>query len=226
MELSTCLFIAPLKDDDTVTRERSETVFEALVTPAALEAGYYPEFCLSGEPGSIFNNIIEKIYNARVLIADLTTGNGSVCYELCAAHLKGIPTVLLIQENHTPPYDLRDMHMIRYSFGDRRALKSALPLLKQQLAVCPPGPFARDNPILNAQKLIDARTRPIQPAQPTRIPLSPTTQQLMLSRRADPPSLNKSLTEALVSQMLGGSDPSERISIGTLMTRMGTYRKS
>src|SRR5258708_31660859 len=95
-----CVFIAPLKDDDTVTRDRSQAVFDSLVSPAALACEYFPTFCLSGEPGTILDNIIEKILKARVLVADLTTGNGSVMYELGFPHMRGIPTGLLVQENY------------------------------------------------------------------------------------------------------------------------------
>src|SRR6266446_3837173 len=104
MELPVCFFIAPLKSDDTAARERFEAVYESVVTPAALEAGFMPTNCLCQLQGSVITNIFERILKARVVIADITGGNGSVCYELGYAHRESKPTILLIKQGCTPPY--------------------------------------------------------------------------------------------------------------------------
>ncbi|MBZ5623829.1 MAG: hypothetical protein LAQ69_34770 [Acidobacteriia bacterium] len=97
---------------------------------------------------------------ARVVVADLTTGNSSVCCELAVAHFKGVATLLLIQDGYTVPYDLRDMHLIRYNYSDSRTLKRSLPELVAQFRQCRRPSFNRDNPVLNALKVIEHKANP------------------------------------------------------------------
>src|SRR5260370_27848749 len=127
-------FLAPLKAADTDTRNRSIAVFDSLVCPAAEGTSYPPVFCKSGEPGTIFEEVVDNILNAKVIVADLTGGNGSVMYELAFAHTKGIATVLLIQQGHKLPFDVQAMNMIFYNYdGGRRTLASSVRELSEQL---------------------------------------------------------------------------------------------
>jgi hypothetical protein len=149
-----CLFLAPLKAADTDTRDRSIAVFDSLVCPAAEACGYPPVFCKSGEPGTIFEEVVDKILNAQVIVADLTGGNGSLMYELGFAHTRGIATVLLIQSGYKPPFDVQTTNMIFYNYdGGRRTLASSVLELREQIRKSrPPHPGA-SNPILNAERV-------------------------------------------------------------------------
>ena len=161
LNLPICFFIAPLKGEDTATRDRFEAVFESVVTPAALETGFMPYDCLCAQPGSVVTSIFERILKARVIVADLTGGNGSVGYELGFAHSRSKPTILLIKQGYTPPYDLGQMQHIKYDDTDRRTLRGAVPQLVAQLKAAKARPPVEwNNPILNAVRVISQTPAP------------------------------------------------------------------
>lgn len=170
-----CLFIAPIKDIEALARKRSEDVYENLVKAAATRAGFTPKFIFSNDPGTILLNIFEQISKACVIVADMTTGNGSVLYELGAAHSLKKPTVLLIQEGYTIPYDLRDVRHVSYSYTNCVAPGKSMNKLFEQLKHyqktwwCTPA----DNPIVNALRVVNDKNRTELPALRPPVAITP-----------------------------------------------------
>ena len=174
-----CLFIAPLKGDDSATRERSEDVYASLVMPAATQAGFLPNFVLDDQPGTIMNHIVRSIRMARVVVADLTGNNFSVGYELGFAHMLGRPTIALIRAGSAMPFDVQTMRAIEYDYTNRGTLRTAIPQLIEQLTRLKSMPVViMDNPLQNALKAVEPH-KPIllsPPVQPPRLTdLSPPT---------------------------------------------------
>lgn len=68
---------------------------------------------------SITKDIWEQENRARLLIADLTTKNPNVFYELGLAHALGKDVVLLAQSIEDVPFDLKSLRCIIYSYTPR-----------------------------------------------------------------------------------------------------------
>jgi hypothetical protein len=69
---------------------------------------------------NILRTIIEGIHGADLVIADVTTTNANVMYELGAAHALGKPTIMISQSIERLPFDLRSYLVQAYSVeGDR-----------------------------------------------------------------------------------------------------------
>lgn len=199
-----CLFIAPLKDVDTVTRERSQDVFESLVTPACLQVGYFPDYIVSEEPGTITNDIFERILNAKVIVADLTSGNFSVGYELALAHLRRKCTATIIQAGHKIPYDVRDIRTIQYDYSEKRELRKAVPQLVAQLKAHRMRPLIHnDNPIVNALRVIEQRKAALVSNPPatvlTPLTLPPPPRTALSSPESAPQQQLRSLVDLMRS---------------------------
>lgn len=172
-----CLFIAPLKGDDSTTRERSQDVYASLVIPAAKQAGFFPDFVLDDEPGTIMNHIVRSIRAARVVVADLTGNNFSVGYELGFAHMIKKPTIPLIKSGSAKPFDVQTIRAIQYDYTNRGTLRTAIPQLAEQLTrVRKAPPFMIDNPLQDAPRAVEPPRQtasPVVQAPPAPNPLVP-----------------------------------------------------
>jgi hypothetical protein len=65
-------------------------------------------------PGSITRDIVEGILDADVVIADLTTRNPNVFYELGIAHSVGNKTIMTAQTMSDVPFDIANYRVLIY----------------------------------------------------------------------------------------------------------------
>jgi hypothetical protein len=215
-----CLFIAPLRGDDSATRERSQDVYASLVIPAAKQAGFFPDFILDDEPGTIMNHIVRSIKTARVVVADLTGNNFSVGYELAFAHMVRKPTIPLIKSGSAMPFDVQTMRAVEYDYTNRGTLRAAIPRLVEQLTrVKRTLPVMIDNPLQNALKAIEPpKTTPPPPV--VQIPPPPNLFPLPASNESTPHSVfspPNSLADTLLRLGLPPEPGSRPSSIGELL---------
>lgn len=68
--------------------------------------------------GKIIDQIWQGITEAKVLLAELTTRNPNVFYELGLAHALGKPVVLVSGNEQDVPFDLRHIRVIYYDTSD------------------------------------------------------------------------------------------------------------
>lgn len=66
------------------------------------------------KPGSITRDIVEGIIDADVIIADLTSKNSNVFYELGIAHSTGNKTIMTCQKGESLPFDIANYRVIFY----------------------------------------------------------------------------------------------------------------
>jgi hypothetical protein len=71
------------------------------------------------KPGNVIEHVWEEIYNADLIVADLTGANANVFYELGLAHALGRPAVLLSRSKHSGVFDVASLRQIRYQLSRR-----------------------------------------------------------------------------------------------------------
>lgn len=103
-----------------------DRLYHDVLKPAAVDAGFIPMRADDiGGTGVITSQIVEMLTRASAVIADISTANGNVLYELGAWHALGNgPTLLIATSGTSIPFDLAHM---RVHFYDT-SLKS-VPLL-------------------------------------------------------------------------------------------------
>lgn len=81
-------------------------------------------------PGSITKDIVEGILDADIVIADLTSRNPNVFYELGIAHSVGNKTIMTSQSIEDVPFDIANYRVILYkqSITGAKELRSKLDL--------------------------------------------------------------------------------------------------
>lgn len=118
-----CFFIAPIGDEGSDVRDRSDGVLEYIVTPAAAQLDLATiRADKIAKPGQITRQVIEHVVGAKAAVVDLTGANTNVYYEMAVRHTAQLPTVLIAQDGEKLPFDISQMRTI---FFDHTSLKSA-----------------------------------------------------------------------------------------------------
>ena len=96
------------------------TYYEALFKPAIEKAGLTPMRADDDifATGKIIDQIWRGIHQATVLVAELTSKNPNVFYELGLAHALRKPVVLVSSNEDDVPFDLRHIRVILYDQSD------------------------------------------------------------------------------------------------------------
>ena len=87
----------------------------------------------------VMADIWRAIWFSKAIIADCTSKNPNVFYEIGVAHTIGRPVILITQNNDDVPFDLRDIRFIKYEFTPRgmaafeATLKETLSAIVQDL---------------------------------------------------------------------------------------------
>jgi hypothetical protein len=93
-----------------------KTEYEDIIQPAITELGLE---CVRGDEiysqQRIMDDIWESIKSCRLVIAELTTRNPNVLYEIGLAHAIGKPVIIITRNADDVPFDLKDL---RYLFYD------------------------------------------------------------------------------------------------------------
>lgn len=104
-------------------RRRADEVFRFVITPALAKvdlAAYRAD--LDPTPGPINPQMLRKLLEARVVIADLTGRNPNVFYELGIVHSFVRPVITLADSAQLLPFDTHDERVIE--LGDHHAALS------------------------------------------------------------------------------------------------------
>lgn len=92
------------------------TIWEPAIKKAGLKAVRADDAAFG--PGKIIDQIYRAIRDSKVLIAELTTKNPNVFYELGLAHALEKPVVLVSGSEQDNPFDLRHIRVIFYDTTD------------------------------------------------------------------------------------------------------------
>jgi hypothetical protein len=114
-----CFVIAPIGDEGSEIRKRSDQVLKHVIKPGANECGYRATRADEiSEPGLITSQVIQHVVEDPLVIADLTGRNPNVFYELALRHAVRKPLVQLIQKGETIAFDVAGMRTVPVDHHD------------------------------------------------------------------------------------------------------------
>ena len=111
--------------------EEFDPVYDRFIKPVFEDAGFGIERAddiLSQQ--NILKDVIEGIYNSDVIVADLTSVNPNVFYELGLAHALRKRVILITQSIDEVPFDLKSYRLLEYSTHFAKIDKAKDQLLK------------------------------------------------------------------------------------------------
>ncbi len=157
-----CFVISPIGEAGSSTRIRSDQILSYIIRPVATKCGYDVK---RGdeiiESGYITTQVIERILNDELVIADLTERNPNVYYELAVRHAAGKPIIQLIQKGEALPFDVAGTRTIEVDHRDLDSVEHAKKTLAQFIEAFETAPPGRiESPIslaLNLEWLRESR---------------------------------------------------------------------
>lgn len=94
-----------------------DAIWQGVIQPAIPQEFNYKRADELGQPGIIDKLYIEWLFNAEVVIADLSFGNPNVYYELGIRHVfSKNGTILIAQEGSKLPFDVRNQFVLYYDY--------------------------------------------------------------------------------------------------------------
>jgi len=149
-----CFVIAPIGDDESEIRKRSDQILKYIIKPVADDCGYETVRADKiSEPGIITKQVIEHIIEDSLVIADLTGSNPNVFYELALRHAIRKPTVQMIAKGERMPFDIAGSRTIHVDHQDLDSVGECKDELAKQIKAVENDPSLVDNPIVSAVEL-------------------------------------------------------------------------
>lgn len=153
-----CFVVSPIGKAGSEARIHADWLLEGIIRPVF--AASYPEYDIVradtiSAPGLIDTQIIEPLLDAELVIADITTLNPNVFYEIGIRHVVGKPIVHMHLDGETIPFDIsifRSIPFSRVAYHDIEKAKADL--TKALQAVLAPG-YKVDNPVTRTRTKID-----------------------------------------------------------------------
>jgi hypothetical protein len=118
------------------------------------------------ESGLITNQVIERLLDDDLVVADLTNRNPNVYYELAVRHAARKPVIHIIQADQELPFDLKNLRIVKYSLADPDALEDARSDVVRKVEAIEADAESPMNPVVAAREvsLLKASDRPDQKA--------------------------------------------------------------
>lgn len=153
MEVKDCFVIMPFSASQTHTAEEWTETFENFFKPAW---NSFNIDCYRTEVprGSITKDIIEKLFSASIVFADLTDSNPNVMYELGVRHTFKKPSVMVKTKRSEIPFDVNDYNVFEYEYTPKglENLKSHLRTIIEDIRKFP---NKADNPVWDFRNTSD-----------------------------------------------------------------------
>ncbi len=143
-----CFVIAPIGEEGSEIKERSDKILEHIIKPTVEECGYESIRADEiSEPGIITSQIIQHLIDDDLVIADLTERNPNVYYELAVRHVVKKSIVQLIQAGESIPFDVAGTRTIHVDHRDLDSVASCKQELVKQIRFVEKDPSRVDTPI-------------------------------------------------------------------------------
>lgn len=154
-----CFVISPIGNEGSATRARSDKLLKYVIRAVFEPKGYKVERADKvSEPGIITNQIIRRIVDCDVLVADLSEHNPNVFYELAIRHGLKKPFIHIINLGEKIPFDNAPVRTIQIDLTDLDSVEEANKELLAQLETIELGTVPVESPISIAFELETLKT--------------------------------------------------------------------
>lgn len=122
----TCYIIGPIGGPDSDERKWADFVKNQVIEPVVTECGYEAPQRSDTDLSQalIMKGIIEQMFNADLVIADLTFLNANAFYELGIRHCAQKPVIHLLRKNESPAFDVKDHRVISIDPNPKNVLEA------------------------------------------------------------------------------------------------------
>lgn len=144
----TCFVICPIGKDGSATRKRSDKLLKYIIKAVLEPKGYLVDRADQlAEPGLITNQIVKRIVECDILIADLSESNPNVFYELAIRHGLKKPFIHMIDAAESIPFDNSQVRTISIDLTDLDSVERCKLELSSQVDSIISGKSIAESPI-------------------------------------------------------------------------------
>ncbi|WP_153847525.1 hypothetical protein [Sphingobacterium paramultivorum] len=130
-----CFIITPIGSVGSETFTKTEGLIQSVLAPVLKKFGFTPlPAHYINKSGSINKQIIEKIVNCELVIANLTSVNPNVMYELAIRHSFGKSVITMAERGTKLPFDIVDQRTIFYD-DSMKGVDEVKPLLETAIEI-------------------------------------------------------------------------------------------
>ncbi len=129
-----CFIISHIGDRDSPERLDADKKLKHIFNPIFRELNY--ETKRSDEEataGFISTQIIKRLIESNLVIADISFENANVFYELAVRHAVKKPVIIIKKPNQRPPFDITDLRAIDVDMKDPDVWQPAMKQLKEYI---------------------------------------------------------------------------------------------
>lgn len=113
--LKSCFIVTPIGEPGSEINQKAFGLINAVMKPVLEEFNYKPIAASDiSSPGSINKQIIIRLYEDELVVANLTGLNPNVMYELAVRHAVKKPVIIMAEKGTKLPFDLVDQRCIFY----------------------------------------------------------------------------------------------------------------
>lgn len=149
-----CFVIGPIGDDGTDVRQHADWLLDGIIIPVFAEhfSDFRPERADKiGEPGMITSQIITRLMEAPLVVADMSLHNANAFYELAIRHMVRLPTIHMIIKGSKVPFDVAPHRAVPFSIAHYQDVVQARTDLKAAVEEAIKPSFQVENPITHAR---------------------------------------------------------------------------
>ncbi|QJP12706.1 hypothetical protein G3545_02920 [Starkeya sp. ORNL1] len=152
-----CFIVSPIGEPDSRERVHAEWVAEMIIRPVLNDIGdiNVERSDDINTPGLIDSQIIDRLLNVDLVIADLSFLNPNVFYEIGIRHLAQKPIIHLQLESERIPFDVLLYRSIKFSISRPRDIEAAKLLLKNQINVALAPDYIVENPVTRTRGRVE-----------------------------------------------------------------------
>jgi hypothetical protein len=155
-----CFVIGPIGDPGTDVRRDADWLLRGIINPVFAKH-FHDQFEVPiradaiVEPGIIHTQVIRKLLEAELVIADLSRHNANAFYELAIRHAIRLPTIHMIHKDWKLPFDVAPHRAITFGRDEHAELEKAQADLKSTVEEVTKEGFVVENPITHARGVIN-----------------------------------------------------------------------
>lgn len=146
-----CFIVTPIGGAVSEVRRATDGLISAVIKPVLTDLGY--EVHVAHEislTGSITRQVVQHLLEDDLVIANLTTLNPNVMYELAVRHCVGKPVVTIAENGTNLPFDIAEERTIFFA-NDMRGVVELISSLRQVISANEEKPII-DNPVLRVRE--------------------------------------------------------------------------